>query len=78
MRRQRGRTRVSSKNQVTLPVEALTASHIRPGDELRVEADGDGRLVLLRARDPWDELVGSGPGLSAATDLAALRDEWQS
>jgi len=76
-RRRRGYTRVSTKNQVTLPVEALTAAHIGPGDELRVEVDGDGRVVLAREHDPWDDVFGSMPGLSAATDLEALRDEWQ-
>jgi hypothetical protein len=48
-----------------------------PGDELKVEADGDGRLVLTREKDPWDDIFGSMPGLERAVDLQALRDEWE-
>jgi bifunctional DNA-binding transcriptional regulator/antitoxin component of YhaV-PrlF toxin-antitoxin module len=70
-------TRLSSKNQVTLPVGALRAAGVGVGDELRVEADGDGRLVLVREREPLDELIGSAPELAGAVDLQALRDEWE-
>jgi bifunctional DNA-binding transcriptional regulator/antitoxin component of YhaV-PrlF toxin-antitoxin module len=76
VKRQRGVTRVSSKHQVTLPVEALRQAHLRPGDELRVTVDGQGRLLLTAVRDPLEELIGSAPGLSADTDLESLRDEW--
>ena len=43
-----GQTRVSDKNQVTLAVQALRDAGIAPGDELRVEASGPGRIVLTR------------------------------
>ncbi len=75
--RRRGTTRVSSKNQVTLPVAVLAEVHVGPGDNLRVEADGDGRIVLVREHDPLDEFIGAIPGLEAAVDLQALRDEWE-
>lgn len=77
VRRARRLARVSSKNQVTLPVAVLAASHIRAGDNVRIEPDGDGRIVIAREKDPIDDLIGSAPGLSAATDLEALRDEWE-
>ena len=70
-------TRVSRKNQVTLPVSVLAECRVVAGDKLRVEAAGDGRIVLVRERNPLDDLIGSAPGLSAATDLEALRDEWE-
>jgi hypothetical protein len=76
VKRRRHSTRVSSKNQVTLPVAALQAAHVATGDELRVEADGDGRLLLIRVTDPLDEVFGAFPGLSAAADLEAERDAW--
>lgn len=75
--RRRGYTRVSSKNQVTLQATALAAARLRPGDELRVDVDGDGALRLARVSDPIDDLIGSAPGLSAATALEDLRDEWR-
>lgn len=74
-------TKVSSKNQVTLPVAALRAAHVKSGDVLRVEVIADGVFQLVRHRDPrmelLDELIGSAPGLSAATNLEELRDEWE-
>jgi bifunctional DNA-binding transcriptional regulator/antitoxin component of YhaV-PrlF toxin-antitoxin module len=76
-RRRSGITRLSRKNQVTLPVAALTAARVKPGDDLRVQVEGDGRIVLLRDHDPLDQFVGSIPGLTAAADLQALREEWE-
>lgn len=70
-------TRVSRKNQVTLPIEALRRAHIEPGDNLRVTVDDQGRLLLTPVANPLEELIGSAPGLSAATNLEVLRDEWE-
>lgn len=75
-KRRRGFTRVSRKHQVTLPVNALRAAHLEPGDELEVTVDG-GRVVLTPVNDTLENLIGSAPGLSAATDIEALRDEWR-
>lgn len=77
VKRERGVTRVSRKHQVTLPVDALRQAHIEPGDDLRVTVDDEGRLVLTPVADPLEDLIGSAPGLSAATSLEALRDEWE-
>jgi bifunctional DNA-binding transcriptional regulator/antitoxin component of YhaV-PrlF toxin-antitoxin module len=81
-RRRRGMTRLSSKNQVTIPVDSLAEARIRPGDDLRVEVAGDGRIVLIRDRDLLNELAGSVPGLAAATGIQRTetqgeRDAWQ-
>lgn len=77
VKRRRGVTRLSRKNQVTLPVAALRQAHLKPGDELRVSVDDRGRLVLTPIEDPLEALIGSAPGLSAATQLETLRDEWE-
>jgi bifunctional DNA-binding transcriptional regulator/antitoxin component of YhaV-PrlF toxin-antitoxin module len=75
------KTTVSSKNQVTLPVAVLAAAHVASGDVLRVKAVEDGVILLERYRDPrlelFEQLAGSMPGLSAETNLEALRDEWE-
>ena len=75
------RTKVSSKNQVTLPVAALAAAHVKSGDILQVEVEGDGVLRLVRYRDPrldlLEEIIGSAPGISAAANLEELRNEWE-
>jgi AbrB family looped-hinge helix DNA binding protein len=71
-------TRVSSKHQVTIPVDALRSAGLGPGDTVKVEADGAGRITLTRI----DELVGlyagcldSGGELRRQVD--GLREEWQ-
>lgn len=75
-RRTPGHTRVSSKNQVTIPVAVMAAAQLTPGDELVVEVR-DGEVVLRRVAEPWRALVGTAPGYSAATNLQSLRDEWE-
>lgn len=77
VKRRRGITRLSRKHQVTIPVDALHEAQLAPGDELRVSADGRGRLILTAVRDPLEALIGSAPGLAADTNLQALRDEWE-
>jgi bifunctional DNA-binding transcriptional regulator/antitoxin component of YhaV-PrlF toxin-antitoxin module len=76
VKRRPGVTRVSRKNQVTLPVAALREAQIQVGDELQVTVDERGRLVLTPVEDPLEALIGSMPGVSAAADLEALRNEW--
>jgi bifunctional DNA-binding transcriptional regulator/antitoxin component of YhaV-PrlF toxin-antitoxin module len=78
MPRVKGQTKVSSKNQVTIPVDALNGAALRPGDVLRVKADGAGRLVLTRT----DELVARhsgalGTGGRLRDTIDGLRDEWR-
>jgi bifunctional DNA-binding transcriptional regulator/antitoxin component of YhaV-PrlF toxin-antitoxin module len=75
------RTKVSRKNQVTLPVAAMAAAQVQPGDVLEVRVEGDGVVRLVRHRDPrmdaLDALIGSDPGVAAAADLEGQRDEWE-
>lgn len=74
--RRKNVTRVSRKNQVTLPVAALAKARVKPGDRLMVEASGDGRILLVREHDVLDDFVGAVPGLSRS-NLERLRDEWE-
>jgi AbrB family looped-hinge helix DNA binding protein len=71
-------TRVSSKHQVTIPVEALHTAGLEPGDTLKVEAAGAGRVILTRI----DELLGRYSGcLDSGGELRGqvegLREEWR-
>lgn len=73
-------TKVSRKNQVTLPVAALRAAGVEPGDVLRVEVESEGVFRLVRQRDPWwdlfEETVGIG-GVTTREELEEMRDEWE-
>ena len=75
--RRRGYTRVSSKNQITIPAAALAAAGLTAGDRLRVVPDGHGRLVVERERDALDDVAGIFDGLYPPGYLDDLRDEWR-
>src|SRR5215217_5554174 len=49
LNRRRGFTRLSGKRQVTIPLQALERTGLRPGDELKVEVDAAGRITLTPA-----------------------------
>lgn len=74
-RRTRGRSRISAKNQVTLPVAALRGSGLGTGDVVEVEATGRGRMILRRVDDPIEKLAGSFRYPKGY--LAKLRSEWR-
>lgn len=75
--RRRGRTRISAKNQATIPVEALKKAGLKPGDELRVEAAGAGRIVLTRDDDIIERHAGALSGVYPEGYLDELRSEWR-
>jgi bifunctional DNA-binding transcriptional regulator/antitoxin component of YhaV-PrlF toxin-antitoxin module len=77
-RRPAGATRVSRKNQVTLPVAALAGSGLGPGDLVEVVVVGVGVLELRRWRSRLGEVVGTLPGFERDVDLEASRDSWDS
>jgi bifunctional DNA-binding transcriptional regulator/antitoxin component of YhaV-PrlF toxin-antitoxin module len=62
-RRRRGHTRICSKHQATLPVDALRQAGLKAGDDLIVEVAGPGRIVLVRADDPVERHAGMAPGV---------------
>jgi AbrB family looped-hinge helix DNA binding protein len=71
-------SRLSRKNQVTLPVEVLRRAGIAAGDELVVRVTGPGRLELERAPDLVARWAGAlQPGTYPEGHVSALRDEWQ-
>lgn len=75
--RRKGFTRVSSKNQVTLPIDVLATAGVGPGDSLMVEAKSSGEIVLRREEDPLDRYYGSMTGAFPPNYLRDLRDEWE-
>lgn len=82
--RRRGYTRLSPKNQVTVPADVVDRTGLHPGDELKVDVDEDGRIVLTpvsdalaRKRRALEELIGSTPGVYEPGYLDKLRSEWR-
>ena len=75
-RRRKGYTRVSRKNQVTLPIDALATAGIGPGDSLAVEVKTTGEIVLRREVDPLERYRGVFDGMYSPGYLDGLRDEW--
>jgi bifunctional DNA-binding transcriptional regulator/antitoxin component of YhaV-PrlF toxin-antitoxin module len=68
---------VSSKNQVTLPVEAMRAAGLRPGDEITVRSVGDGEIVLATRGTRIRRHAGIATGIYKDGELDRLRDEWE-
>lgn len=76
-RRRPGITRLSRKHQVTIPVAVLAETGIHAGEQLRVEALGPGRIILTRAEDRLDDLIGAlGDDVYPEGYLQELRAEW--
>jgi bifunctional DNA-binding transcriptional regulator/antitoxin component of YhaV-PrlF toxin-antitoxin module len=74
----KNQTRVSSKHQVTIPAGPFRMAGFAPGDTLRVEAEGAGRVVLTRIDELLDRYSGC---LETGGDLRerveGLREEWR-
>lgn len=71
-------TRVSRKNQITIPVAALRAAGLGPGDVLRVEALGAGRVALTRVDELLERYAGAlDTGGRFRGRVDALREEWR-
>lgn len=74
----KNQTRVSSKHQVTIPAGAFRTAGFEPGDTLRVEAEGAGRVVLTRIDELIDRYSGClDTGGDLRRQVEGLREEWQ-
>jgi bifunctional DNA-binding transcriptional regulator/antitoxin component of YhaV-PrlF toxin-antitoxin module len=69
--------RVSSKNQVTLPVEAMRAAGLRAGEEVIVRPIGDGELIIAARGSRVRRHAGIASGIYNEGELDSLRDEWE-
>lgn len=77
-RRSAGRSRVSGKHQITIPIGAFGEAGLREGDVVQVRAQGRGRVLIARMDDLVDEYAGC---LSTSGELGrtvrGLRQEWE-
>jgi len=68
---------VDKRGKVGLSREVLGQAGLKPGDRVSVQVRRDGGILLTKIADPLEALIGSAPGLSAAANLEAMRDEWE-
>jgi bifunctional DNA-binding transcriptional regulator/antitoxin component of YhaV-PrlF toxin-antitoxin module len=69
--------RVSSKNQVTLPVEAMRAAGLHVGDEVTVRPVGEGEVIVAARGSRVRRHAGIATGIYREGELDRLRDEWE-
>lgn len=84
--RRKGYTRLSPKRQITLPVAVVEQAGICTGEELAVEVDDAGRVIVSRSgeetvgdrrRRALARAAGALPGVWPNGALDELRDEWR-
>ncbi len=74
--RRRGSSTISSKNQITIPADALRDAGLEVGDRVVAHADGAGRVILEREHDVVAEFAGALTGTYDSNELDDLRSEW--
>jgi AbrB family looped-hinge helix DNA binding protein len=78
MKKVKDKTTVSSKHQVTIPAGAFRTAGLEPGDVLRVEAEGAGRVLLTRIDELLDRYSGCmQTGGDLRGQVEGLREEWR-
>lgn len=72
-----GRSRVSGKHQITIPLTAFSEAGLREGDIVQVKAQGRGRVLIARMDDLIDEYAGClNSGGELGRSVRRLRQEW--
>jgi AbrB family looped-hinge helix DNA binding protein len=67
--------RISTKNQVTIPVAALEEAGLRAGDRVVLEAVGEGELRIRRGEIAFDGAFGVLTGTYPPGYLQSLDEE---
>jgi bifunctional DNA-binding transcriptional regulator/antitoxin component of YhaV-PrlF toxin-antitoxin module len=49
---------ISSKNQITIPVDVLRDAGLGPGDDVRIRSAGPGRIEVVKTEDLIAEFAG--------------------
>ncbi|MDA8276885.1 MAG: AbrB/MazE/SpoVT family DNA-binding domain-containing protein [Actinomycetota bacterium] len=69
-------TKISTKHQVTIPIDAMRLAGLEAGERLIARAEGPGRVVLERQDDILKWFSGSLTGVFDPKGLDQLRNEW--
>src|ERR1700677_1151622 len=71
----KGVARISTKNQITIPVAALDEVGLHAGERVTVEPAGDGQLRIRRATTTFEDAFGTLTGTYPAGYLEQLDAE---
>ncbi len=72
-----GRSRISGKHQITIPIRAFNEAGFREGDVVQVRAQGHGTVLIARVDDLIDEYAGClRTGGKLGRTVRRLRQEW--
>ena len=80
-KRELAKSKISSKGQITLPIEVRKRLGVKEGESVKFVADADGRTVVLPVREEKDvfaQFIGVAPipGYESAVDwVRDLRDD---
>lgn len=86
VKRRRGFTHLSPKRQITLPKSVVMAAGLTTGEELAVQVDDTGRVIVARVpgeslgdrrRRALERMEDGLPGVWPAGGLDQLREEWR-
>ena len=69
----KGMPKISSKHQITLPVETLERAGLSIGDEVTIEAEGVDRIIVRRVLRDAEQALGVFDGLYEPDYLEQLR-----
>jgi len=71
-------SRISSKNQITIPVDVLREAGLKPGDEVDLHATPDGHIEIEPAHDVVSRFAGAmRPGTYPQNAARDLGYEWE-
>jgi AbrB family looped-hinge helix DNA binding protein len=73
----KGMPRISTKNQITIPVAALEEVGLRAGDQVMIEPSSDGELLIRRSTGTFEQAFGALTGTYPADYLTRLDAEDQ-
>jgi hypothetical protein len=70
-------TRISVKNQITIPVDVLRKAGFKVGDTINCTVDENGQVLLSKPVNPMLQFAGMFTGLYEGFDLRSDRDAWE-
>jgi AbrB family looped-hinge helix DNA binding protein len=71
-------SRISTKNQITIPAAALRSAGLKPGDSVVIETHGRGQLTLSSVDEIMAQFAGRiDTGGKLREQINELRNEWQ-